>query len=577
MNEEAARQEVPVDAVVVVPTTPKKSRTVEGDMKLLAQWLYTNNPFYVVSAALMFVGLRMSFDTGGPAFQTGALMAGLTVYTLLLAATAWFLIRYGDLWQDVRTLLVLVVLLLLATSISFDRSLVELAELRIPLAFGGLVFAVAVSELLLRGIRLRLPIGFRLPYYAVLALFFLYPAATSTLAGDADSAVLKWMLFGFSTLAGMVFLTLLPAIRRGADYVSDNGSPWRWPWYPWVLFGALGLGVCLRAYYLCISFHAVDGSRTIFGLYFLVPFLWVAAFLLLEIGIVSRRKPVTYVSLLAPIGLVAMALTASPDKAGDLGFLQLFRDALGCSPLFMSLMLAIVFYIVAWARGAAGALIGFFLAAAAFSICGADTFNPNTISGPHAPPILIVGIVLLGIGLRKRRAERCLFGAWCVVLALWIAFRGTSFTAYSGAIPVHLLLACALVVGALFRDAVGRAIQTLGAVALLAFALIAALCPARLIDNPPQAIATYYPLSVAAFAVVYGFAVKNSWYYATAIGSLFGWSVVPGWNSFVQLRRALAGLSYIAWGAASFFVALLVSLLKMGVLQRLYARWRGKE
>lgn len=186
MNEEAARQEIPADAFVVEPATPKKSRTVEGDMKLLARWLYTNNPFYVVSAALMFVGLRMSFDTGGQAFQTGALMAGLTVYTLVLAVTAWLLIRYGDLWQDVRTLLVLVVLLLLAMSVSFDRSLVETAELRIPLALGGLVFAVAVSELLLRGVRLRLPIGFRLPYYAVLALFFLYPAAASTLAGDAN-------------------------------------------------------------------------------------------------------------------------------------------------------------------------------------------------------------------------------------------------------------------------------------------------------------------------------------------------------------------------------------------------------
>ena len=93
-------------------------------------------------------------------------------------------------------------------------------------------------------------------------------------------------MFGFCTAAGGVFLALLPAIRRGAGYVSDNGSPWQWPWYPWTLFGVIGLAVCLRAYYLCVSFHAATGSQTIFGFYFLVPFLWVVACLLLEIGIV---------------------------------------------------------------------------------------------------------------------------------------------------------------------------------------------------------------------------------------------------------------------------------------------------
>ena len=231
-------------------------------MQRLAHWLYTNNPFYVVSAALMFVGLRMSFDTGaGEHYQTGALMAGLMAYTLLLAATAWFLIRYGELWQDVRSLLVVVVLLFLATSVCIDRSLADDVDtMRVPLAIGGFVFAVVVSELLLRGIGLRLPAGFRLPYYAVLALFFLYPAAIIFFSFSARNAALKWVLYGFSPLAGVVFLGLLPAVRRGPDYVADNGSPWRWPWYPWVLFGALAFGLCLRTYSLSVSFHAVGRS-----------------------------------------------------------------------------------------------------------------------------------------------------------------------------------------------------------------------------------------------------------------------------------------------------------------------------
>ena len=68
--------------------------------------------------------------------------------------------------------------------------------------------------------------------------------------------------------------------------MARNGSPWRWPLYPWVLFGFLGAGVCARSYYLCVSYHFVDKTpfertNSIFGLYFLVPFRFKNALLLI--------------------------------------------------------------------------------------------------------------------------------------------------------------------------------------------------------------------------------------------------------------------------------------------------------
>jgi hypothetical protein len=586
MNDGASHKEIPVDAKAVSPLPqgdvmrwsrePQRPRSVDDDMRRLIHWLYTNNPFYVISAALVFIGLRMSFDTSGPAVQSASLMSGLTAYTLLLAATAWFLIRYGSLWQDVRTLLLLVVLMLLAISVSFDRALVEDPDLGIRLFLGGLAFAVVLNEVLLRGIGLRLPVGFRLPYYTMLALFFLYPLALRAQVREPGPALL-WGMFGFCAAAGAVFLALLPAIRRGAGYVSDNGSPWQWPWYPWVLFGVLGLGVCLRAYYLCVSFHAATGSHTIFGFYFLVPFLWVVAYLLLEIGIVARWKKATYVALFSALGLVALALTACPTQANDLGFLKLFHDTVGTSPLFVTLLAVAAFYVIAWIRGVPEASLLLLLVVTALSVCGPNTFNPATTWGPYGWPVLAVGIVLLIWGIRKRDALRCLLGAWCVVFMLWVDLREMSFAAYHGAIPLHLLLACALAVGAAFRDSIGKAIQRLGAVALLLMVLIAALSPPSEIGNPPRTLLTAYPLVAAGAAVVYGFAVGNSWYYAAAIGGFCGWCAVPGWNLFCQARRTIAGLNYIALGAASFLVALLVSFRKMGVFRRLREHRRSTE
>ena len=547
---------------------------ITDEVRGLIRWVYTNNPFYVISAALVFYGLRSSFDTSGSTFQTGALAIGLTAYTLLLASAAWFLIRYGNLWEDVRTLLLLVVLMLLAISVSFDGTLAVNTQLGIPLFTGGLVFAVGLSEALLRGIRLRLPIGFRLPYHATLALFFLYPVVLSAWIRDPDSSALHWGLFGFSAVAGGVFLALLPAIRRGPDYAGQNGSPWRWPWYPWVLFGVLGLGVCMRAYYLCISMHFVGSPNSIFGLYFLVPFLWVVNVLLLEAGLVSRQKQVLRLALLLPTGLVALAMTASPAQATDLGFLQMFRSELGASPLFWTLSAVGVFYMMASLSGVAGAWVALSLTAAAFAVCRFDTFNPATLATPEGAPLVTVAILYLAAGARNRNAVWCLLGAWCLVFAPWIDFHETFFGAYRGAIPVHLLLAIILVVGAIFRDALGKRIQELGALSLFLLAFAVAKCDPSSLGNPPHAILILYPLLAAAVAVLYGLVMKNRWYFLSAAGSLGSWLLMVGWSAYRQSRQTMAGLDYVVWGALSFLAALAVSLSKMGIPQRLYARWR---
>src|SRR5262249_52433446 len=142
-----------------------------------------------------------------------------------------------------RTVLLLVVLMFLATSVTFDEVLVSSPERGLVCYLGGLLFAVAVTEGVLRGIRLRLPAWFRGPYYLILALFFLYPLALTPLLDRPRSEALMWGLFGFSAAAGLAFLSLLPAVRRGPGYVCFNGSPWRWPLYPWALFGLLAAAV----------------------------------------------------------------------------------------------------------------------------------------------------------------------------------------------------------------------------------------------------------------------------------------------------------------------------------------------
>ena len=175
-------------------------------------------------------------------------MAGLAGYALMLAAVGCLLIRAGQLWEDIRTILLLIVVIFQAISMSFDEVLSSNLAAGRLYYLGGLAFAVVLSEVVLRGVRLRLPPLYRLPYYATLALLFLYPLLLGPWQAQENDPHIRWLLAGFSPAAGFVALTLLPAVRRGPDYVRDNGSPWQWPKYPWPLFVVLGVGVGLRCY-----------------------------------------------------------------------------------------------------------------------------------------------------------------------------------------------------------------------------------------------------------------------------------------------------------------------------------------
>src|SRR5208283_2497128 len=98
-------------------------RTWDMDLARLGRLLYTHNPFYCVSALLVLWGLEKSFYLHGLKPQPELLMSGLAGYAVLLAAVTCLLIHAGQLWEDIRTVLLLIVLIFLAISMSFDEVL----------------------------------------------------------------------------------------------------------------------------------------------------------------------------------------------------------------------------------------------------------------------------------------------------------------------------------------------------------------------------------------------------------------------------------------------------------------------
>ncbi len=537
----------------------------------LIRWICTNNPFYVLSAGLFLAGLWLSFGEQVREMDTWALMSGLAGYTLLLASTALLLVRYAHVWDDVRTVLLLVVLMFLATSVTFDEVLVFDPARGFACYLGGLLFAVLLTEALLRGIRLSLPALFRIPYHLILGLFFVYPLAVRPLVGDPRSEELMWSLFGFSTAAALAFLTLLPAIWRGPEYVRDNGSPWRWPLYPWVLFGVLAFAVPGRAFLLCRSLHLMESGglhQMMFGPYFVVPFGLALAVLLLEIGIVSDRRGTVWTALMMPAALVLLTLVGHRSDRIYQAFLQVFTNRLGADPLTLTLLAAMGFYAYAALRRVPHAFDAITASLVALAFIGPQTLIDHQLVEPWPVPLLAGGALQLAMGVWRRDSWQCLVGSGVLIVAALYTPELASVPLAGEALAFHLALLAVLCVGAAFEDRLGRGLRTVGAGLGLLAGLAVALGDYDIPPNVPLWLVAAYPLALAAILMGYGLTLWHRTSQVSAGALAVIWLFAAGWRTYGSMRQRLAGLDHLALSLALFVLALLISLGKSGILSR---------
>lgn len=541
----------------------------------LVRFICSHNPFYVISAWFVFSGLRVSFDTGGEEFETWALVGGLAGYVLLLAGAACLLIRLGSVWEDVRSLIVLILLMFLAISVSLDGAIAHRPEQGRQWLVGALALAIAISEALVRGLRVRFPWGYRAPYYLILSLFFLYPVVLSPVVLQPESLALQWGLFGFSAAAGVAFLTLLPAVRRGPDYVRDNGTPWSWPLYPWTVFVVLGFAVCLRAYYLCESLHFVGGMATIFGPYFLVPWFIAVGFLMLQRAITSGRTSAQVWALAAPVVWLLLANEPRNFDSVHVAFLRTFSQTLHGSPLYLTLLLVVAYYAIAAVRRVRAAYDALSLSLTALAAIGPDTYR---LDGPvelSAWPLLAVAALQLPAAVRRNDSRRTLAAALCLVTGTAIALPGDWLWRHNGLAPAACVVASLLAIGATFRDPFARWLQSCAATLMLVGGVALVADSRQFWQDRPWLLSSLSVFALSALAVAYGRALENRNFYVTAAVALLAWladSLVRGYG---LLRPHVVGLEQIVWGAAFFLLAMLISLLKTRVFaERMLLRRR---
>lgn len=552
------------------------------------KYVYTHNPFYAISAVLMLYAIWTAYRIRGvDATNCGLMIGALAGYTFMLAVIGVWIVRWGKVWEDARSILLLLLVLFLAVSISTDDLFVKAETSRDAtiLLLSGFLFSAIVSEVVLRGAGVRLGARYRIPYHLMLALFYVAPWFYSPELHPRLGGTLNLLLLLFPVVVSVLFLSLLPAVHGGTAYVDGNGTPWPWPWFPGTAFGVIAGAVSLRSYTLTMTFGVgpvwidAPGSRaiefdTIWGPYFLIPLALAILILLFEIGLVTANRKIVLQTLRAAPLLLLLAVPWG-NGAVFRGFLQRVVDTVG-SPLWLTTWLMIAFYGWAWLRGAQEAGRHVLLAGALLSVVGSRTVDIHSFAGPQPWPILVVGCVLFVRGLWARSSRVCTMGIAVVTLGLWYLLPQTALSAYRMTICCNAAWFAILVLGLTFRDPFARVLRVFGAFMFPAATLL------TIAGNPAADIPILWRVSYIVLLAVACLLIARVWrnlWFLYAFGGMVG---LPAYVGVVRLFHRAAdvigrdAITAFVWSLGTLLLAFLISARKARWLpQKLWPSWNN--
>lgn len=528
-------------------------------MRELAKFLYTHNPFYLISASCVLVGLRSMFDDTSSGNQVWQLAISLAAYTLLLASTAIFIVRWGKVWEDARTVALLSILMCLALSVSFDVACNRRPDLARIVLMGGLLFSILIVKFLEYGLPIALSWLYRIPLFVMLGLFFVFPIAVTS--ANWGLPTMAWRVLTFPLLCAGSILLLLPAIRSGKEAVANNGSPWPWPYYPWSIFFFMLIGMIGRSYLLTISFQMDRGMQSTFALFYLVPIAMAVILLLFE-G--ATKAGYTETTKLLCVSLLAVVVASSVRGFSPvaLSFHYEVTRMIG-SPLWLTTIASIALAIYFGWRGAKS---GYFVAVMLLVL--SSGINRSTMALPefHMQNPWPLGVLLVVQIARVLRQRSSLQFLWTIMLAnvvAAVAWRGELASRHY-LLALHANFAICVLGAFTLNDTLAHRLRAiLGAFVLPIVLAVSAL---SVLDGESRILAVSATLATGLFAIGITLLYKlSTWRLSCAM--------MAGLACFLLLGRLIYQFEYIhgdqaRWsllaGTLCFFCGTIVSATKAG-------------
>ena len=532
----------------------------------IVRFLYNQNPFYLISAAVVLFGCQSSLDVTSSFENVWLLSSILAAVTLLMAATAFLIVRFGRVWDDARSIFMVLLLMFFAISVSFDRLCITNANLAIIMLLGGFCLATLVTETLLWTLKIRFPALFRLPYYLLTGMGFAYPLLFAAHHKHYQNTDFDWLLFTFPIVAAVLSLSLLPAIRRGSEYVKDNGTPWKWPAFPWAIFVLLLVGICGRSFILCLSFETSAGMHTIFGSYFLMPLFLAVIVLLLEIATVQRNSIFQNWVLASAFLAIPLSLHWVSGTTYEKFANQLTGEF--CSPLFAGAVGLALLYLYACIRRIDTRATWLSSALACFVfISPAD----NSFSFDHLSAWPLYALTILQVALAVKQSSTTRFVFSSVLLALAVATTSLSDfpPGVSFAIGVHVFLIALAATAVFCRDKIASRVNAIVA------GIIVLLAVATCVIGVLQIVPTSWAFAETALLVTLALSSWNArrdWVMLVAslapalVGGIMALTYALGHYGSQSEKKLV---TFLLIGALCFVAGILISLLKSGLVKGL--------
>ena len=500
-----------------MPTAPVLSRDkpidpgrleVTQSTRGFVRFLYSQNPFYLLSVCFVLHGTGIWYRANATTHSPWTLFGIITSYIVMMSGTGLVIVRRGSVWDDARSILLILFALFLELAMTADDVLISDRGAGRAMLLSAWLVAAGVTEVILVGLRIRLGVLYRVPLHLLLALIVLFPLVIVQGEYPHDGERITWVVFLFSPSAAVVLMTLIPAIRRGAAYTSANGTPWSWPLYPWSIFGFLSAIVLLRSYSLCLSFdpvmeigwdRALDLENRFGGLY-VTPLLLALSLLCIEWTCISGSASLRRTGLILPIAAVFMAIPSgsTSDDSLYVGFLdQIIAHVASPVWITMSMSLLIAGYAVFRRISLAENTFSVLLVVLAF--LSPEALRPDLTAAPAIWPLALTSIIQLFAGFHRRSPTQAFAGQLCELVIVY-RLLPDSFGLMSEVLLVYFLALGMILTGRSFHGAFATVLRVAGTVLLTAVCFVAPLALVSASQHQlPEATQTVVAVTMALF------------------------------------------------------------------------------
>jgi hypothetical protein len=280
-----------------------------------ARFLYTENPFYLISCFLILYGIQLMALNRPTALSRAIVMSSsIGFYAVVMAITVIVVVRLAKVWQDARSIFLVVLIALAAYSSGFDETCVNDPQMAWWFAGAGGVLTLCLIESVVRCCRLRLPGAYRMAMYAMFFVFMFAPPIFGGWVRTRNESAAGWSSVIFSVAFAAAMLLMIPAMRRRGLDLRHNVSPWKWPAYPLAAFFILIVLAGIRVHAIWMSF-GFYGRPVRFEPFLIMPLVFSGLILLAEVDL-RRRK------LMRPCATTAMfasplLLLAAVNQQGE--------------------------------------------------------------------------------------------------------------------------------------------------------------------------------------------------------------------------------------------------------------------